>query len=256
MRIRRLHAWDVSPRRAAEIQMELRERWEERDRLPRIRLVAGADAAFLLSGSQALLASRRDGGMREAPIHRGETNRAIAGVIVYRYPEVEEVERSFAIVPLRFPYVPGLLSFRECPALLAAFRKLRNAPDVVYCDAQGYAHPRRFGLACHLGLLLDRATIGCAKSRLIGKEREPGRRAGSWTPLTDGGDSELETIGAVLRTRDGVRPIYVSQGHRVSLATAIRLTLSVCDGKRIPRPTREADQYVRQLKQRLAVSEK
>ena len=243
MRIRRLHGWDVSPRRAAEIQRELRKRWEGRDRLPRIRRVAGADAAFLLSGSQVLGASRRAGGLHAK-------NRAVAGVIVYRYPEMEEIERAFAIVPLRFPYVPGLLSFRECPALLAAFRKLRNAPDVVLCDGQGYAHPRRFGLACHLGVLLDRPTIGCAKSRLIGTEREPGRRAGSWTPLTDERDGELETIGAVLRTRDGVRPIYVSQGHRVSLAMAIRLTLSVCDGTRIPRPTREADQYVRELKRR------
>jgi deoxyribonuclease V len=244
MRIRRMHGWNVSPRRAAAIQTELRARWEGRDRLPRIRYVAGADAAFLLSATQALNHPRRDsrfGALRDA-------NRAIAGVIVYRYPEMEEVERAFAVVPLRFPYVPGLLSFRECPALLAAFRKLRHAPDLVFCDAHGYAHPRRFGLACHLGLLLDRPTIGCAKSRLIGVEREPAREAGSRTPLTDSTNGQNETIGAVLRTRDAVRPIYVSQGHRVSLATAIRLTLSVCDGTRIPRPTREADRFVRQLK--------
>ena len=194
-------------------------------------------------------------GARGRAILRGllflAVNVAVAGVIVYRYPEMEEIERAYAVVPLRFPYVPGLLSFRECPALLAAFCKLRHAPDLVFCDAQGYAHPRRFGLACHLGLLLDRATIGCAKSRLIGTEREPARKAGSWTPLTDDGDGKAETIGAVLRTRNGVRPIYVSQGHRVSLATAIRLTLSVCDGMRIPRPTREADQFVSALKRKI-----
>ncbi len=247
MRIRKLHEWNVTPRRAAEIQTELRERWEGRDRLPRIRYVAGADAAFLLTGSQALPKRPRYAAAREA-------NRALAGVIVYRYPEMEEVERAFAIVPLRFPYVPGLLSFRECPALLAAFRKLRRAPDVVFCDAHGYAHPRRFGLACHLGLLLDRPTIGCAKSRLIGTEREPGRKAGSWTPLTEAANGKMETIGAVLRARDAVRPIYVSQGHRISLAAAIRFTLSVCDGTRIPRPTREADHFVSQLKRKLAAS--
>lgn len=245
MRIRKLHAWNVSPREAARLQTELRRRWEGSDRFPdspeKIRTVAGCDAAFLLSGPQALGKCSRQGALREA-------NRAIAGVIVYRYPEMTEVERAFASVPLRFPYVPGLLSFRECPALLAAFRKLKHAPDVIFCDAQGYAHPRRFGLACHLGLLLDRPTIGCAKSRLTGEEFEPGRQAGSWTALTAATGGGIETLGAVLRTREGVRPIYVSQGHRVSLATAIRLTQSVCDGLRIPRPTREADQYVRQLK--------
>jgi len=237
MRIRRLHQWNVTPRQAAEIQAGLRERWEGRDRLPRIRTVAGADAAFVVSGSQALRGGE-------------EANRAVAGVIVYSYPEMEEIERAWAVVALRFPYVPGLLSFRECPALLEAFRKLRHAPDVVFCDAHGYAHPRRLGLASHLGLLLGRATIGCAKSRLIGVEREPAPKAGNWTLLID----RDETIGAVLRTRDAVKPIYVSQGHRVSLATAIALTLSVCDGKRIPRPTRDADQFVRQRKRMLLAS--
>lgn len=245
MRIRKLHPWKVTPREAARLQSELRRRWEGGDRFaePRgkIRTVAGCDAAYLLPGPQALGKRSRQGAQREA-------NRAIAGVIVYRYPEMTEVERAFAIVPLRFPYVPGLLSFRECPALLAAFGKLKHAPEVIFCDAHGYAHPRRFGLACHLGLLLDRPTIGCAKSRLVGEEREPGSRAGSWTALTAASGGRKETLGAVLRTRDGVRPIYVSQGYRVSLETAIRLTLSVCDGLRIPRPTREADQYVRELK--------
>jgi deoxyribonuclease V len=127
---------------------------------------------------------------------------------------------------------------------MEAFRKLRHAPDLIFCDAHGYAHPRRFGLACHLGVLLDRPAVGCAKSRLIGAYREPGRRRGEWSPLRaapsdKGGASEI--IGAVLRTADDVRPIFVSQGHRVSLRTSIRLALTVCDGRRIPRPTREAD---------------
>lgn len=235
MRIRNLHPWNVTPRRAAALQSELRRQWEGRDRLREIRYVAGADAAFLLSGPQALRKRPRRGAACDA-------NRALAGVIVYRFPEMVEIERASAEVPLRFPYVPGLLSFRECPALLAAFRKLRHAPDVVFCDAQGYAHPRRFGLACHLGLLLDRPTIGCAKSRLIGRETPPEEKAGSWTPLLAEADEEI--LGAVLRTRNAVGPIYVSQGHRVSLATAIRLTLAVCDGYRIPRPTRDADHFV------------
>jgi deoxyribonuclease V len=165
-------------------------------------------------------------------------------VIVYSFPELREIERAWAARPLEFPYVPGLLSFRELPALLAAMAKLRAKPDVIFCDAQGYAHPRRFGLACHLGVLLDRAAVGCAKSRLIGEHREPGRAAGSWAPLEDAG----ETIGAVLRTRTDVKPIYVSAGHRVALLSAIKLVLAVCDGYRIPKPTREADHFVEQLK--------
>ena len=220
MNVRKLHGWEVTPAEAREIQVRLRERVERGDRPGAVRRVAGADVALDL---------RR--------------RRAIAGVIVYQFPEMVEIERQWAVRALRFPYVPGLLSFREAPALLAAFRKVRSAPEVIFCDAQGYAHPRRFGLACHLGVLLDRATIGCAKSRLIGEHEEPGRKAGAWVPLVDAG----ERIGAVLRTREGVKPIYVSQGHRVSLKRAIELVLAVCDGYRIPRPTREADRWVEAL---------
>lgn len=244
MQIQKMHPWNVSPKEAQEIQLALRKQWIGEDRLLPIRFVAGADAAFLLTGSQALRARPARSPLRNA-------NRAIAGVIVYRFPEMQEAERAYAVRPLRFPYVPGLLSFRECPVLLAAFAKLRHAPDLIFCDAHGYAHPRRFGLACHLGLLLDRPTIGCAKSRLVGTEREPARKAGSWTPLIDNCEVKGETIGAVLRTRDAVNPIYVSQGHRVSLTTAIRLTLHVCDGIRIPRPTRDADHFIGELKRRL-----
>jgi len=225
MKIRQLHEWRVTPAEAREIQVRLRERMEVNDRLGEVRLVAGADVA---------LDTRR--------------GRAIAGVIVYAFPEMKEAERRWAVRALRFPYVPGLLSFREAPALLAAFRKVRGAPDVIFCDAQGYAHPRRFGLACHLGVLLERATVGCAKSRLVGEHNEPGGKAGEWAELMDAG----ERIGAVLRTREGVRPIYVSQGNRVSLERAVELVLAVCDGYRIPRPTREADHWVERLKRGLA----
>jgi deoxyribonuclease V len=238
------HPWRVAPEQARTIQEELRTLWEGTDRLPQIRTVAGLDAAFVLTGSQALKHRRgRWNALREA-------NRAIGCAVVFRFPEMEEVERASAVVPLHFPYIPGLLSFREIPALLAALRKLQELPDLLFCDGQGYAHPRRFGLASHLGVLLDRPTIGCAKSLLLGTHGELGEGAGSWTALVDE-RAAGERIGAVVRTRKGVRPIYVSQGHRVSLETAIRLTLLVTDGVRIPRPTREADAFASVRKQRL-----
>jgi len=242
MRLAKLHEWNVTPAEAREIQEKLRAIWEGVDRLGDLRTVAGLDAAFVLSGSQALKKRSRWTALREA-------NRAIGGVVVFRFPEMVEIERAHAIVPLRFPYVPGLLSFREIPALLAALAKLKRMPDLLFCDGQGYAHPRRMGLATHLGILLDRPTIGCAKSILIGTEGGLAEKAGSWTALTDdkaGG----ERIGAAVRTRDGAKPVYVSQGHRVSLESAIRLTLAVSDGVRIPRPTREADRCVSEVKRK------
>jgi deoxyribonuclease V len=169
---------------------------------------------------------------------------------MYSFPEMEEIERAYAVVPLRFPYVPGLLSFREIPVLLAALKKLRRMPDLIFCDGQGYAHPRRLGLASHLGVLLDKATIGCAKSLLIGAHGDLNERAGSWSALVDekaGG----EVIGAAVRTRYGVKPMYVSQGHRVSLPTAIQLTLEAASGFRMPRPTRDADRYVSEIKRKI-----
>jgi len=229
MKIPDSHPWNVSPAEARAIQLALRGRMERRDRLPEVRIVAGTDAAFIEPEKRSW--------------ERG-TGRAIAAVVSYRYPEMEKLEQVTADCALTFPYVPGLLSFREVPALIEAFRKLRDVPDVIFCDAHGYAHPRRFGLACHLGVLLDRPAIGCAKSRLVGSYREPGRERGSWSPLheaSSGKHGARELIGAVLRTSDDVRPIFVSQGNRVSLRTAIRLTLAVCDGRRVPRPTREAD---------------
>jgi deoxyribonuclease V len=239
------HAWNVTPERAREIQEKLRKLWVAEDRLPRIRFVAGLDAAFVLVGSQALPKRPNQWGVLR------HANRAIGCVVAYRYPQMAEIERAYAVLPLQFPYIPGLLSFRELPVLLAALSKLKQMPDLLYCDGQGYAHQRRLGLASHLGVLLDLPTIGCAKSLLIGTHGPVGGRAGDWMPLSDekaGG----ERIGAVLRTRDAVRPIYVSQGHCVSLASAIRFTLQVCDGFRIPRPTRDADHFAGETKRKLA----
>lgn len=221
MKFKRLHSWRVTPREAAQIQLRLRPKMELTDRLPRIRRVAGADLAFDIEGRSS-----------------------IAGVVVYSFPEMHEIERLWAKSAVRFPYVPGLLSFREAPALLKVFARVRHAPDLIFCDAHGYAHPRRFGLTSHLGVLLDTPTIGCAKSLLIGAHASLPLEAGAWTPLQDGD----EIIGAVLRTRTGVKPLYVTQGHRVSLQTALDFVRAVLDGFRIPRPTRDADHFVAAVK--------
>jgi deoxyribonuclease V len=244
----RRHPWTVSPQEARWIQENLRELWEGKDRLGKIRTVAGLDVAFVLTGSQSL---------RKRVSHWNqlrEANRAIACVVVFRFPEMEEISREFAIVPLEFPYVPGLLSFREIPALLTALKKLKELPDLLFCDGQGYAHPRRLGLASHLGVLLDKPSIGCAKSILIGTHGALNAKRGSWTALIDE-KTNGEQIGAAVRTRDGVQPIYVSQGHRVSLETAIRLTLQAADGFRIPRPTRIADHFAGEIKRKLLAGE-
>lgn len=213
--------WDVSPQEAMRLQQAWRERVERQDRYGPLQYVAGADMAFDL-----------------------ETNIAFAGVIVYRFPELEEVERRMARRKLRFPYVPGLLSFREGPVLLAAFARLHVSPDVILIDGHGVAHPRRFGIACHLGLLLDCPTIGCAKSILVGEAGEIDAQAGSVALLVDRG----ETVGMALRTRDNVRPIYVTIGHCVALESAVRIVSQCVDGFRIPRPTREADHWVGELR--------
>jgi deoxyribonuclease V len=231
MKALQLHEWDLTPQEARDVQLRLRERVEGADRIPKLTCVAGADVALELAGPRSWETGK---------------GRAVAGIVVYRFPEIEEIERASATSRLTFPYVPGLLSFREIPALLAAFAGLRHSPDLIFCDGQGYAHPRRFGLACHLGVLLDCPTIGVAKSRLIGEHREPAKRRGSTARLVD--PQSGETIGAVVRTATGVKPVYVSQGHRVSLARAVELTLAVADGYRIPRPTRDADHFVGALR--------
>ena len=213
--------WNLTPRQAMRLQERLRERVAFQTPEFPIRSVAGADLAF-----------------------DPQTQIAFGGVIVYRLPQLEEIERSFACRPLRFPYVPGLLSFREIPVLLAAFARLRSEPDLLLIDGHGRAHPRLFGIACHVGVLFDRPTIGCAKSLLVGEHEEPQGIAGSTAPLIFRG----EQVGTVLRTRARVKPIYVTVGHRVSLEWAVQLVMQCVDGFRIPKPTREADHYVRNLR--------
>jgi deoxyribonuclease V len=202
-------------------QQKLRGRVVTEDCFGQIRTVAGADLAF-----------------------DPQTNDAVAGVILYGLPGLEEIERQMAWRKLRFPYVPGLLSFRESPVLIAAFQRLRTEPDLIMIDGHGRAHPRSFGIACHIGVLFDKPTVGCAKSLLIGEYQEPGPRTGSTSSLLFRG----ERVGVVLRTRDNVKPIFVTQGHRLALDTAVTLVRQCADGFRIPKPTREADRYVRQLR--------
>lgn len=164
-----------------------------------------------------------------------------AGIILYRYPDLLELSCTVVEYPVRFPYVPGLLAFRELPLILAAIESLSQLPDLFLVDGQGIAHPRRLGLASHLGVLLDRPTIGCAKSVLVGRARQPADVVGATAKLKQG----RETIGVLLRTKPGAKPVVVSIGHRIDLLTAIEVVLTCCDGTRIPKPLREADRLVR-----------
>ncbi len=207
------HSWDLSPSEAIALQEKLRQKVTLFDQFTPPKRIAGVDVGFEKSG---------------------EITRA--AIAVLDFPGLKPVEESVARVPTRFPYIPGLLSFREIPAILQAFNQLSKRPEMLLCDGQGYAHPRRFGLACHLGLLLDIPAIGVAKSRLIGKYEGLPLEKGAWVPLVD----KAETIGAVLRTRTGVNPLYISTGHRVSLQSAIHYVLAATTRFKLPETTRAA----------------
>ncbi len=206
--------WYIGIPEARALQEKLSSEVVLKDDLGEVRRVAGTDCAF------------KDG---------GRLTRAVVAVL--SYPGLELIEYAVAERPTDFPYIPGLLSFREVPTLLEAFGRLKQLPDLLLCDGQGYAHPRRFGIACHLGVALGLPSIGVAKSRLIGHHQEPAQSAGSQVPLIDKG----ETIGAVLRTKDGVNPLYISSGHRISPVTAVDWVLACCRGYRLPETTRWAD---------------
>jgi deoxyribonuclease V len=206
--------WDVTPAEAIEIQRELAARVSEQDMLGDVRLVAGVDVGFEGANNQT----------------------ARAAVVVLQFPELVPVDYAIAHLPVTFPYVPGLLAFREIPVVLRALEKLKSDPDVIIVDGHGRAHPRRLGIASHLGILLDAVTIGCAKSVLCGAAAMPPDRVGAWAPLLD----RAEQIGAAVRTRVGTMPVYVSIGHRVSLTRALDLVLRCCKGYRLPETTRYA----------------
>lgn len=214
MKIQQRHPWPLTVEEAIAIQQELRSEVITEDRLGTVQYVAGVDVGFEESGT----------------ITR-------AAVAVLSFPDLQLTEQAIARRPTTFPYVPGFLSFREIPAVLDALEKVSITPDLILCDGQGIAHPRRFGIACHLGIILDLPTIGVAKSLLIGKYADVPDERGAWQPLLHRG----QTIGAVLRTRIGVKPVYISSGHRVSLTTAIDYALRCTPKYRLPETTRWAD---------------
>jgi deoxyribonuclease V len=207
------HGWNLTPKQAIALQNELRDWVNKVDDVGNVRHVAGVDVGF-------------------------EANKTItrAAVAVLSFPKLELVEHAIARVPTSFPYVPGLLSFRELPAVLRAFEQLNVQPDLCLVDGHGYAHPRRFGIACHLGVLTGIPTIGVAKSRLIGEYGEVPEQRGAWQPLRH----KDETIGAVLRSKTNTNPLYVSIGHRISLTSAIDWVLACTTRYRLPETTRHA----------------
>ena len=220
MHVRVLHPWDVSPQEAMAIQLRLRSRLRLKGAGP-FATVAGIDVSY------------------------DDTSKLMfAGVVVMSGDGRQVLETATAALRVRFPYIPGLLSFRETPAVIKAWTKLNALPDCLICDGHGLAHPRRFGLACHLGVLLRLPSIGCAKSLLVGTHRQPGKRRGSLEPLLDRG----EQIGAVLRTRHGVAPVFVSQGDRIGLDAAVQVVLDTCGGYRLPEPTRRAHLLVNEMR--------
>lgn len=216
-----LEPWTLDPERAVEIQRELAARVKIVPLEKKIRLIAGGDLSFD-RGSDV--------------VH--------AGFVVLRLPDLETVESKGVQARAEFPYVPGLLSFREIPALLQAWKLLECEPDAAMLDGHGLAHPRRMGIACHFGLLIDRPTLGCAKTPLVGRYDEPAPERGAWTTMVH----RKETVGAALRTRDRVGPIFVSPGHRMDLPGSIELALACGGGTRIPEPTRRAHGFVNDLR--------
>lgn len=239
--IRDLHDWDLTPLQASRLQEKLKEQRVLRPMRKKPRFVGGLDCSL-----------DNDGGMIFAAavvfeVEHGLPARALDGVDKDAGIPLKLVETATARLPLAFPYVPGLLSFREIPVCLEAIKKLRYPVDLWLIDGQGIAHPRRLGLASHLGLFLNTPTIGCAKSRLIGTYDEPGDNKGDFSWLYD----KEETIGAVLRTRDHVKPLFVSPGHRCDFKNAIDYTLACTTRYRLPEPTRTAHQTVTKIKRQL-----
>jgi deoxyribonuclease V len=216
-----LHAWDLTTAEACDLQRKLSAQVNANCPLKRYATIAGADVSY---------------DKKAKWLH--------AAVVVLQADTFEVLDRSGVLAEAKFPYVPGLLTFREAPAVIEAYRRLKVQPDVIVCDGQGIAHPRRIGLAAHLGLFLGVPTIGCAKSWFFGEYIEPGPERGDWSPLTDQG----ETIGAVLRTRTRVKPLFVSSGHLCDLKSAINVVLATSPTYRQPITTRLAHAYVNELR--------
>lgn len=215
-----MHAWNVTPEEAIALQIELAQRVSRSNSLSlsEIETIAGIDASYKDEG--------------------------FAVIVVMTFPALEVIEQATATRESVFPYVPGLLSFREAPVVLDAYAKLTRKPDLLLCDGQGIAHPRRLGLASHLGVYLDMPSVGCAKSRLTGRYEEPGPQMGDRSPLT----SRNETIGMVVRSKPRTNPLFVSIGNKIDLPTAVDVVLACLRGYRLPEPTRLADKLTHSLR--------
>lgn len=215
MKITLLHDWKISPQQAIELQKQLAyEVIAEDDFEEPIKTVAGIDLGY-----------------------DADSNISRAVVVVLSFPELELIESQEAKMPVQFEYIPGLLSFRETPVAIRALEKLEITPDLILCDGQGLAHPRSFGIACHIGLIADVPTIGAAKSVLVGKFENLGEKRGSFAPMI----YKKREVGAAVRTRDNVQPMYISAGHRISLETAVKYVLACSPKYRLPETTRLAD---------------
>jgi deoxyribonuclease V len=215
MKIPSHHSWDIAPKEARAVQQELAPRVSLSDAIDpsAVRVVAGVDNGYVKTEAGYV---------------------AYAAAVAVMLPDLEVLEVAYGSAPVTFPYIPGFLTFREAPAILAALEGLRAEPDVLLFDGQGYAHPRRFGLASHMGVVLGRPSIGCAKSRLVGEFAPPADEAGAWSPLVAGD----ETIGAALRTLPGRDPLFVSPGTMISVETAVTVVRACCrDGVYLPVPT-------------------
>lgn len=221
MKIPDLHPWDVTPKEAIRIQEKLREKLVFRPPKKPIRLLAAGDVSYN-SGDEI----------------------SFGAFLLFRFPDLILLEKAWAVDKISFPYIPGLLTFREAPILLKVFSQLSQKPELLLLDGQGIAHPRSMGIAAHLGLLLNLPAIGCAKSRLCGIYEEPGSEKGSTAPLKDRG----KTIGTVVRTRTGIKPVFVSPGHKMDLSTSKKVVLTLCRTYRLPEPLRQAHVFVNRLR--------
>jgi deoxyribonuclease V len=226
---RSLHPWDVSYREAIRIQENLRSNISLVNSTRKVSSVAGADVSYSKRGEEG-----------------------IAAMVVLSYPGLDLLDEVFVKGKVSFPYIPGLLSFREAPLLIEVFQRLQRLPDVALYDGQGIAHPRSFGLASHMGLLLDLPSIGCAKKKLVGDFGDVGPQSGSTTPLKLGG----KIVGSVIRTRKGVKPVFVSPGHRIDLETSMQLVLKTCRGFRLPEPLRRAHLMIKRIRSQEKISPK
>ncbi len=244
MKYLKLHSWNVNYKNAVEIQGKLEKCIVLKCVSKNFKYVAGADVSYLphrtiQSGSRQNEFVGKTSKRSSAGTNVSEM--FYASVIVFELKTMEMIEAVTASGKVDFPYIPGLLSFRESPILLKAFAKVKSNPDVIILDAQGIAHPRGIGLASHIGLLLDKPSIGCAKTRLIGDYNEMGEEVGCYSQLT----VQDKVVGAVLRTRKNVEPVFVSPGHKIDLNTSIDLVLKSCRGYRLPEPVRQAHNLVK-----------